>query len=49
MKRILHSRLADRMVIIGFKQLVGVFVFSTRFGKQTYFKRAIQSVWSAAR
>lgn len=37
----------DRMILSAAKNAIRVFVFSTKFGKQTYTKRAIQNVWKA--
>lgn len=48
MKRFLINRITDRLIALGFEQLVRAFVFSTKFGKQTYSKRAIQTVWKAS-
>lgn len=46
MKRI---TLKDRAVLFVSKRLTGLFVLTTRFGKQTYAKRAIQALWKASR
>jgi hypothetical protein len=35
----------DRLFLAFSKSLIRAFVFSTRFGKQTYSKRAIQTLW----
>lgn len=35
----------DRLILIAAKNTARMFVFSTRFGKQTYSKRAVQTLW----
>jgi hypothetical protein len=49
LKHFILNRVTDRLIHFGFERLVGAFVFSTRFGKQTYFKRNLRSVWKASR
>jgi hypothetical protein len=41
--------LKDRLIVILGKGAARAFVFSTRFGKQTYAKRAIRTVYKVAR
>jgi len=38
----------DRIVLILAKSAARIFVFSTRFGKQTYAKRAIRNLYKTA-
>lgn len=40
-----NLNIKDRLILIAAKNAIRVFVFSTKFGKQTYSKRAIQTVW----
>jgi hypothetical protein len=44
-----HLGIKDRLILILSKTAIRAFVFSTKFGKQTYSKRAIQKAWKAAR
>lgn len=37
----------DRLILTAAKNAIRVFVFSTKFGKQTYSKKAIQTLWKA--
>jgi hypothetical protein len=48
MNFLLRTRIGSKIVTGSFRTLVRLFVFSTKFGKQTYRKKTVQAVWKAA-